>query len=533
MSKKQMKCPKCSNDLMVDMTREFCFCEFCGEKIELSKIENNESNEVADNKELNKSIIANSVQDDVYVTKIPNVNSKSATKIQVNKQEALAIVALILGILSLVMSCCLIGGIIGIAGIVVGVLGLQKEQKKSFCVIGISLSGLAILCSLIFLIAYTNQTNSTVSNEQTTEMVTTEAVKYKVNIEVHCVSNLLFNKYDVNVYVDGEQIGTIDHGTDASFDVELEEGKYEVRFEKEDSSSVDGTATIVVSCDTKVKYDITCEGSQVSIKSTDSLKIPIDNNELGELKSKEVIKQFEDAGFTNIKKDVIKDLDAESLKKKSIVTEISIDGDNTISKEKSYLADAEVKITYHTAREIEVGLNSYDAEEKTFEELQKILSDNGFVKITTETKETGDQSLENQVFEVQIKDDSYFNQDDKYPIDAKIIIIYYVYDSSITTEEIQTEEANDDTDNSSTTASSDSYDKYDAQIDFENYCESIYIYGVKLHWFLNCLASEEREDGTYFFKVGATITTIFGTKYDTVVEGVVDSNGNIVSFYEY
>ena len=47
-----------------------------------------------------------------------------------------------------------------------------------------------------------------------------------VNIQIECESNLVFAIYDLDVSVDGNKLGTMDHGTTRDFDADLAEGKH-------------------------------------------------------------------------------------------------------------------------------------------------------------------------------------------------------------------------------------------------------------------------------------------------------------------
>lgn len=65
---------------------------------------------------------------------------------------------------------------------------------------------------------------------------------------------------------------------------------------------------------------------------------------------------------------------------------------------------------------------------------------------------------------------------------------------------------------------SDDLDKYKARLAFEHYGEAIYPYGFKCHWITALRAEEQASDGSWFFKVGVTITNQYGTKMDTIAE---------------
>ena len=115
---------------------------------------------------------------------------------------------------------------------------------------------------------------------------TTSAPIYDVSIEVECIENLFLSKYDVNVLLDGENLGTIDHGKTKTFNSELTEGEYELAFQKEDDEAVDGVETIKVTKGGKniFAFRITCSGSQIDVEVVDKEK---EAAEAAERKAKE------------------------------------------------------------------------------------------------------------------------------------------------------------------------------------------------------------------------------------------------------
>ena len=73
---------------------------------------------------------------------------------------------------------------------------------------------------------------------------------------------------------------------------------------------------------------------------------------------------------------------------------------------------------------------------------------------------------------------------------------------------------------------SDSDSKYDiskgkAKNAFEDYGAEEYPNGFKCHWILKSHKTEQRSDGSWFFKVGVTIKDDDGEKEDLTAEGIV------------
>lgn len=89
---------------------------------------------------------------------------------------------------------------------------------------------------------------------------------YSVQLELKCVKNLIFSKYDTDIFVDGSKIGKLDHGATRTYSMELKEGTHTLVVAKEGSTSVDGTIDFAVSEDVKFKYKISCASQQVEIE---------------------------------------------------------------------------------------------------------------------------------------------------------------------------------------------------------------------------------------------------------------------------
>lgn len=67
--------------------------------------------------------------------------------------NALAIASLVLGIISLLFSCCL-GGFIGIVGVVLSILAIKANQKKAFAITGLITSILSIFITMVVIIIF-------------------------------------------------------------------------------------------------------------------------------------------------------------------------------------------------------------------------------------------------------------------------------------------------------------------------------------------------------------------------------------------
>lgn len=97
--------------------------------------------------------------------------------------------------------------------------------------------------------------------------ISVDEPEYDVSIEIECVENLIFSKYDVDVYIDDMFEGTIDHGTTETFDSTMTKGSYEVKFVSAEDDEVTGTVTIDVQKNEALKYKISCTSSKIDVET--------------------------------------------------------------------------------------------------------------------------------------------------------------------------------------------------------------------------------------------------------------------------
>ena len=79
-----------------------------------------------------------------------------------------------------------------------------------------------------------------------------------------------------------------------------------------------------------------------------NINLPISSNDLKDANYQDVVAKFENAGFTNVKTEVIDDLVLGWLTKDGEVEEVSVDGYTSFSTNSRYPADIEIVVSYHT-----------------------------------------------------------------------------------------------------------------------------------------------------------------------------------------
>ena len=139
------------------------------------------------------------------------------------------------------------------------------------------------------------ESSSLVNQNETQE---TKVEKYQLDITVSCIENLLFSRYDIDVYVDDNFLGTIDHGKEKNFQINLEEGKHSFRVERKGDSDVDGTEQFDMLPDESVlTCSVYCTSSQATIKDfSEKTKIQAEKDE-ADAKAAEEAKAKEEAAL--------------------------------------------------------------------------------------------------------------------------------------------------------------------------------------------------------------------------------------------
>ena len=129
------------------------------------------------------------------------------------------------------------------------------------------LTSIALLAACVAVVLSLTACSSGESEEP--EEQVPEEPEYTVQLYIDCEQNLIFSRYDVDVMVDGDEVGNVEHGSDATFELSLAKGQHEMKLEKEGDSEPDGKTTFVVEAEgDKFSYRIKCTSDQIEIKST-------------------------------------------------------------------------------------------------------------------------------------------------------------------------------------------------------------------------------------------------------------------------
>lgn len=180
--------------------------------------------------------------------------------------------------------------------------------------------------------------------------------KYNLKVKINFIPNWIFSKYDVNFYVDSEKQATLAHGVDGEYIIRLEEGEHDLKFTNSDNESIYGKTTLNVTSDIEASYKISCYSDGINIDKvfidyerelTDS-EIKIMNTESyywGENYT-QIVTEFENLGFTNIKTKPVYDI-IWGITEKGSVDDVKIGGNDDFKRGDIFSKDTEIIITYH------------------------------------------------------------------------------------------------------------------------------------------------------------------------------------------
>lgn len=330
---------------------------------------------------------------------------------------------------------------------------------------------------------------------------------YVVQLEIDCLGNLLFSKYDIDVYVDYEMVGSIEHGGEGTYEMELEKGTHTLRIESQDDDAVNGEYEFEVPGVSTLRCDVSCTSDQVEIDVIEDVILPFSSSDLIGKPHEEVETMIENAGFWDVDVNPISDLTAENMTEAGLVTSVTIDGISEFSAGEPINPEAAIVIEYHAAAEYNPPYNGDTAEGMHYTDIVDAFVAAGFTNVTTEAQPEAEfwGYEEETVATIRINDEFPY-LDKTYPADAAVVIKYYttIVDEPAT-----------------------SLSSYYAHQAFREYGESQYPFGFDPHFIMDLRNEEQLDNGSWYIKVGVTITNAYGQEYETVAEGIVSGTDDL------
>lgn len=91
------------------------------------------------------------------------------------------------------------------------------------------------------------------------------AENFTISLDVEFEKNLMFSKYDVDVFLDSVKVGTYDHGKDFSVTIQCSEGNHTIWFYEHNDKSQSGSIQLNVNSNSRVKCHIECKRNRVEV----------------------------------------------------------------------------------------------------------------------------------------------------------------------------------------------------------------------------------------------------------------------------
>lgn len=250
--------------------------------------------------------------------------------------------------------------------------------------------------------------------------------------------NLLFNRYDVDVFFDDELIGTMEHGVDGTFECSAYPGEYTLLFEST-TTVAEGETVVSIAWDTEVSYKIACGGDEIVITQLykdesvalkeEEIKLDKAANEYISENYQSVADSFEEMGFTDIKCTPLYDI-IWGITEEGSIEDVSIGGSTEYSRGDIVTKDTPIVITYHVpieddptkARMVE---DSEDYTGKDYLDVQAELKSLGFKNIVLVQEKTFDLSKSDGSIITVLANNEEFYDGERLDKDVKVVITYW------------------------------------------------------------------------------------------------------------
>lgn len=182
---------------------------------------------------------------------------------------------------------------------------------------------------------------------------------YAIDIKLECETNWFFAKYKIEIYMDDNKIGTLDHGADETYHLELAAGEHALKITKEGTPSISGSVTINIKENANIIYNVVSHDDRVAIteKKYESLrplteneiKMPVNASEYKEKNYNDVILELKGLGFTNVIGQPLYELSSDWFRGE--VTSVSIGGKSDFKKNDILNKDSPVVVVYRMRKD--------------------------------------------------------------------------------------------------------------------------------------------------------------------------------------
>lgn len=384
---------------------------------------------------------------------------------------------------------------------------LKKMDRKKLIVI--------VLALILIIFVLPNIFRNDIKYNYDYEYVEKIVLKYKVKVKVDFEGNWLFSTYDVDLS-SGGKTETLKHGKDKTVEFNLTEGEHTLTFTNSEDSSISKEIKINVSSNMEIGIKLSCYYDKISATKTytdkdielisNEIKMTSDKSIYVYKNYKDVIKDLEKLGFTNIEEKPMYDIEL-GWTDEGEVDNVKIDGKDNYKRGDVFKNDVKVVVSYHmNINDDPSKISPPDVLTGKYDKVVQAFKNAGFTNVSAVEGANYSGKTENNVSSISIGGTAIISGK-KYKPDEKVVITYYGNSKDYDGKE------------------EDELSLYYAKKAFEEYGKKKYPYGFKCHWIVNNIAQEQSENGkSWFFKVGVTIENAYGNKYDAIAEGTVSGN---------
>lgn len=268
---------------------------------------------------------------------------------------------------------------------------------------------------------------ASVSAEQKEAAVESVELSFPVTLNISCESNLLFATYDVDIYVDGAQIGSLEHGTSNAFTAQVTHDVHTLRIVEQGSDPADGEISFDTSVNSEFRFSVHCGFSQVDITEYKQAPAPVSSKEALLKNADELKSLFQEAGFSNVAVEQSKELLAEESSKDGMVKSVAVGDKSEFAANELFYDDMEVVIVSYGKQDVHPPLSSQDCAGMSLDSVRSAFEAAGFTNVVAEAQEVDGYVVQDEVKSVEIGEGFFkgiFSLKDSFSPDEKVVIKY-------------------------------------------------------------------------------------------------------------
>lgn len=182
-----------------------------------------------------------------------------------------------------------------------------------------------------------------------------QKINHQVELYVNFPSNLLFNKYDVEMYLNGDKFDLL-HGEDKDYVLNLPTGDYQLDFKKVDDPKLEGQYCFHIDQDVSIALEIKSRLTYIDVneKAFDTI-VELEEDELlvnftydcfESQPYQEVVSYLHEQGFENVLSEPIYDI-VWGMKQAERCEAVFVNGTTNYPMNSVVKKDAEILVRYH------------------------------------------------------------------------------------------------------------------------------------------------------------------------------------------